>query len=86
VDLHPEPSKMPAVIQSLKEDNPTDLAGMPVQSIDRMDGTKFNFADESWLLLRASGTEPVVRVYAEASSSENVQALIDAGLGLVERV
>jgi alpha-D-glucose phosphate-specific phosphoglucomutase len=86
VDLHPEPSKMPAVIRSLKEDDPTEVAGMAVTGIDRMDGTKFNFADESWLLLRASGTEPVVRVYAESSSPEKVQALIDAGLGLVERV
>ena len=86
VDLHPEPAKMPDVIQSLKQDNPTELAGMPVKDIDRTDGTKLNFADESWLLLRASGTEPVVRVYAEASSQEKVQALIAAGLGLVERV
>ncbi len=86
VDLHPEPSKMPAVVQSLKEDNPTEIAGKAVTNIDRMDGTKFEFADESWLLLRASGTEPVVRVYAEASSPEKVQGLIDAGLGLVERV
>ncbi|MBV9850880.1 MAG: phosphoglucomutase/phosphomannomutase family protein [Armatimonadetes bacterium] len=86
VDLHPEPAKMPAVIQSLQEDNPTELAGMPVKDIDRMDGTKFNFADESWLLLRASGTEPAVRVYAESSSPERVQELIAAGLGLVERV
>ncbi len=86
VDLHPEPAKMPAVIRSLQEDDPTEMAGMPVQGIDRTDGTKFNFADEAWLLLRASGTEPVVRVYAEAASREKVQALIDAGLGLVERV
>ena len=86
VDLHPEPAKMPAVVQSLKEDDPTELAGQAVQDIDRTDGTKFNFADESWLLLRASGTEPVVRVYAEASSQDKVQALIAAGLGLVERV
>lgn len=86
IDLHPDPSKMPAVIQALREDNPAEMAGMPVTNIDRMDGTKFNFADESWLLLRASGTEPVVRVYAEAASQEKVQALLDAGLGLVERV
>jgi len=86
VDLHPEPAKMPAVVQSLKDDNPATLADMPVKSIDRTDGTKFNFEDESWLLLRASGTEPIVRVYAESSSQEKVQQLIDAGLGLVERV
>ncbi len=76
---------MPAVIQSLKEDNPTEVAGLPVRSIDRMDGTKFEFDNDAWLLLRASGTEPVVRVYAEAYSQEKVQALIEAGLGLVQQ-
>ena len=86
LDVHPEVAKMPAIIQSLKEDNPTELAGMAVANIDRMDGTKFNFANDSWLLLRASGTEPIVRVYAEAASQEKVRELIDAGLGLVERV
>ena len=64
VDLHPEPAKMPAVIQSLKEDNPTEIAGLKVEKIDRTDGTKFFFENDAWLLLRASGTEPVVRVYA----------------------
>jgi phosphomannomutase len=86
VDLHPDPAKMPAVIRSLKEDNPSILAGMKVDSIDRMDGTKFDFADGSWLLLRASGTEPVVRVYAESSSDEKVRSLIAGGIGVVESV
>lgn len=85
VDLHPVPSKMAAVIQSLKEDNPTEIAGLPVRSIDRTDGTKFLLDNDAWLLLRASGTEPVVRVYAESSSQAKVQELIDAGMGLVER-
>ena len=86
VDLHPEISKMPAVIQSLQEDNPTEIASLKVQKIDRTDGTKFLFENDAWLLLRASGTEPVVRVYAESSTQAKVQELIDAGLGLVERV
>ena len=86
VDLHPEPSKMPAIIQSLKEDDPSEIAGLPVRGIDRMDGTKFLFDNDAWLLLRPSGTEPAVRVYAESSSQAKVQELIDAGLGLVERV
>ncbi len=77
---------MPAVVQSLKEDNPTEIAGLKVQKIDRTDGTKFLFENDAWLLLRASGTEPVVRVYAESSTQAKVQELIDAGLGLVERV
>ncbi len=86
VDLHPEPAKMPAVVKSLSEDNPDEIAGLKVQKIDRTDGTKFFFENDAWLLLRASGTEPVVRVYAESSSQEKVSALIAAGLGLVERV
>ncbi len=86
VDLHPEPAKMPAVVKSLTEDNPDEIAGLKVQKIDRTDGTKFFFDNDAWLLLRASGTEPVVRVYAESSSQEKVSELIAAGLGLVERV
>jgi phosphomannomutase len=86
VDLHPEPAKMPAVVKSLTEDNPDEIAGLKVQKIDRTDGTKFFFENDAWLLLRASGTEPVVRVYAESSSQEKVSELIAAGLGLVERV
>ncbi len=86
IDLHPDPAKMPAITKSLTEDNPTELGGFKIESIDRTDGTKFNFSGDSWLLLRASGTEPAVRVYAESSSQEKVQELLDAGLGLVERV
>ena len=85
VDLHPATSKMASVIQLLKDDNPTEIAGQPVRSIDRTDGTKFLLDHDAWLLLRASGTEPVVRVYAESSSQAKVQELIDAGMGLVER-
>ena len=84
VDLHPNPAKMPAIIRALNEDNPTNVAGWEVASIDRTDGTKFDFADGSWLLLRASGTEPVVRVYSESSSQENVAKLIEGGVQIVE--
>ena len=85
-DLRPEASKMAAIIKSLGEDNPTEIGGLQVKNIDRTDGTKFEFDGDAWLLLRASGTEPVVRVYAEAASQDKVQELIEAGVGLVERV
>ena len=45
---------------------------------------KINFEDGSWLLMRASGTEPIVRVYAESTSQDAVRQLIAAGVGLVE--
>lgn len=43
------------------------------------DGTKYMLEDDSWVLMRASGTEPVVRIYAEAGAEEKVRGLIDAG-------
>jgi len=43
------------------------------------DGTKYMLEDDSWVLMRASGTEPVVRVYVESSSDEKIKDLIDAG-------
>ena len=43
------------------------------------DGTKYMLEDDSWVLMRASGTEPVVRVYVEAGSDEKVNDLIEAG-------
>jgi phosphoglucomutase len=43
------------------------------------DGTKYMLEDDSWVLMRASGTEPVVRVYVESSSEETLKELIQAG-------
>ncbi|MDR3136303.1 MAG: hypothetical protein LBU07_02610 [Coriobacteriales bacterium] len=53
--------------------------GERLQSLDYRDGIKFNLASDSWLLLRASGTEPLVRVYAEAPCTKQVQALLNLG-------
>ena len=44
-----------------------------------LDGVKYLMADESWLLIRPSGTEPVLRVYAEGRSLEMVKALLEFG-------
>jgi alpha-D-glucose phosphate-specific phosphoglucomutase len=52
-----------------------DFAGRKVQRIDRTDGCKLLFADGSWILMRPSGTEPVVRVYAEAATPEASEKL-----------
>ncbi|OPZ82015.1 MAG: phosphoglucomutase [bacterium ADurb.Bin429] len=49
------------------------------------DGLKLWFANGDWLLMRASGTEPVLRVYAESASMDKVQALLHAGVELVEQ-
>jgi len=48
-----------------------------VESVRDDDGFKFNLADGSWVLLRVSGTEPLVRIYSEAGSPEAVKARLD---------
>ena len=52
--------------------------------IDYRDGIKLSFASDAWLLARPSGTEPLVRVYAEATSSEQLERLLDIGCSLVK--
>ncbi|OGC04089.1 hypothetical protein A2276_05675 [candidate division WOR-1 bacterium RIFOXYA12_FULL_43_27] len=59
------------------------FAGRKITKIETLDGTKLNFEDESWILFRPSGTEPLLRIYAEARSMEDVQALLGAGENLV---
>ena len=54
------------------------FAGRRIDSIVRIDGYKYLFEDGSWLLLRPSGTEPVVRVYAEAATLQEVDELLEA--------
>ena len=64
--------------------NPQQIAGMRPVEVSHTDGLRLGFADESWLLVRPSGTEPVVRVYAEAPSVEVRDALLDAGCALAQ--
>jgi phosphoglucomutase len=59
--------------------DPGELAGRRVSSVSRVDGAKFILEDGSWLLMRPSGTEPLVRVYAEASSEQDLEVLLGAG-------
>lgn len=62
---------------------PGDLAGKSVQQVNTLDGCKFVLEDGSWFLFRLSGTEPLVRCYAEASTREEMEALMKAGQKLV---
>jgi phosphomannomutase len=55
------------------------IAGEDVQEIQTTDGTKLLFGDESWLLFRQSGTEPMLRIYSEATSTEKLNRLLEAG-------
>ncbi|MCX8052110.1 MAG: phosphoglucomutase/phosphomannomutase family protein [Chlorobi bacterium] len=61
---------------------PKAIARYRVERVVTIDGYKFFFSDGSWLLIRASGTEPLVRFYAESSSQERADELVEAGIAL----
>ena len=74
------------LLEGLAASPPTSLAGSPVvrsQALSTKDGFKFFVEDGSWLLIRTSGTEPLVRVYTEATSEDAREALVNAGEKLV---
>jgi phosphomannomutase len=90
VDVHVDRAIYPAVkerlLVELVEKAPTELAGQPVTrtvELSTKDGFKFFIADGSWLLVRFSGTEPLVRVYTEATSQAGADACTQAGEALV---
>jgi alpha-D-glucose phosphate-specific phosphoglucomutase len=63
----------------LKEDVPDEIGGVAVGEVQTVDGVKYVMEEGSWLLIRPSGTEPVLRVYAEGRSQEMVEALLCYG-------
>ena len=78
-DLHMPVSRGQNLVARLAERPPTEIAGYNVIGVQTLDGTKVLFEDESWLLFRQSGTEPVLRIYSEATSFEKRDELLNAG-------
>jgi phosphomannomutase len=90
VDVHVERAAYPEtkrrLLEGLAATPPSALDGQPVartQALDTSDGFKFFTSDGSWLLIRTSGTEPLVRVYTEATSPDAREAMLAAGEKLV---
>lgn len=67
-----------------KEDLPKDLLGKKVVSVKDFDGLKLICEDESWLMFRGSGTEPIMRIYSEAKTLKRSRELIGLGVKLVD--
>jgi phosphomannomutase len=60
--------------------HPETIGGLKVTSLNTMDGYKYSLEDGGWLLIRFSGTEPIMRVYTETTHQDKVQAILDDGL------
>jgi phosphoglucomutase len=67
-----------------QQNPPVELGKRKVLNSKNIDGIKLNFSEDDWLLLRPSGTEPLIRCYAEAGSKKDVENLMKHGIGLMD--
>jgi phosphomannomutase len=82
IDTHFPLEKRSALMDFLKRNPPGKLLRSPLSGMKTFDGVKFTAEDSSWLMLRGSGTEPILRIYAEAKSNADVQKLLKLGVAL----
>lgn len=80
IPLSPEKARK---LNELIKNPPAYLGKRKVQSIETMDGLKLDFPNDSWLILRFSGTEPVIRCYSEAETEKEARALLKEGIKLI---
>jgi phosphomannomutase len=86
IDTHFPVEKRAALMEFCKANPPAKLLESPVAEVKSYDGVKFIAKDGSWLMLRGSGTEPILRIYAEARSDAGAQRLLETGLKMTKRV
>jgi len=80
-------AEKPKIMERLRAAKPRELAGHTVKKVvdlDTGDGVKFFVDDGSWLLMRLSGTEPLVRVYAETRTESELAPMLDIGVKMVK--
>ncbi len=85
-DVHYPLEKRSALMDHLKTHPPSRLQKSPLADVKSYDGVKFIAEDSSWLMLRGSGTEPILRIYAEAQNEAGVSKLLALGRKLTESV
>ena len=67
-------------IHKIETADPETIGGLKVTGLITVDGYKFTLEDGGWLLIRFSGTEPIIRVYCETTHQDRVQAILEDGL------
>jgi len=86
IDTHFPLEKRAALMEFCKSNPPAKLLKSPVVDVKSYDGVKFCAEDGTWLMLRGSGTEPILRIYAEAKSDADAQKLLKLGVNLTREV
>lgn len=76
-DLHLDNDLKNQIIQNCKNREYTHFGSYQVQRVEDLDGFKFYLSDNSWVMIRPSGTEPLLRVYSEAATLAEVHAILD---------
>lgn len=82
IDTPFPPSRNQEVRAKIAEQKPTSIAGIPVVNINTLDGFRYEMNDGGWMLIRFSGTEPIIRVYTETTHQDKVQDILQDGLRL----
>jgi phosphomannomutase len=86
IDTHFPVEKRAALMEFCKANPPAKLLKSPLAEVKSYDGVKFISRDGSWLMLRGSGTEPILRIYAETSTDAGAQRLLAEGVKMTKRV
>jgi phosphomannomutase len=76
-DLHITESLKQKVLSMCAENQFTSFGSYQIRHIENVDGYKFFFDNDEWVMIRASGTEPLLRVYGESNNKENVIKMLD---------
>lgn len=84
-DLHLPEAEKNAIVSKLKSAPYSEFGPYKVLKVHDLDGFKFDFADEQWVMIRPSGTEPVLRIYAESSTREGADAILDAVITTIRK-
>jgi phosphomannomutase len=86
LDLHLSGNALKDAVLASLADPPRTFAGRTVETVETLDGVKLNLSGKAWLLFRASGTEPVLRIYCEAQSAAEVGGILAAARSFVSEL
>ncbi len=82
IDVPFPPERRDEVVARVRQARPSQVAGLAVRQLDTTDGFRFHLEDGGWLLIRFSGTEPIIRVYTETTHRDKVRQILEEGLAL----